>query len=248
MRCLIVEDEPLAADRLTDYIQRLPFLRLVGSFDNADDALSWLLSNPVDLLFLDISLGGMSGIELLETLMVNSQVVLTTAHPEFALKGYELKVTDYLLKPFTFQRFVQAVERAQSLMPTVTSPQRPALDASAARGFIFVRTEFRLERVRLADVLYIEGDGDYRQIHTTQKRLTTSETLADLETRLPADRICRVHKSFMVALDKIDTIERDRISIRNRLIPVSATYRDRFYALIGHGTPPYGTPPYGAPR
>jgi DNA-binding LytR/AlgR family response regulator len=230
MRCLIIEDEPLAAERLTDYIARLPLLQLVGTFDNATDAMSWLMGNPVDLVFLDISLGGMSGIELLETMTVNGQVILTTAHPEFALKGYDLKVADYLLKPITFPRFVQAVERAQSL--------RPAVDAPVERGLIFVRTEFRLEKVRLADVLYIEGDGDYRQIHTVQKRLATAETLTELEARLPVDRICRVHKSYMVALDKIDAVERDRISIRNKLIPVSATYRDRFYALIGHGAPP----------
>jgi len=230
MRCLIVEDEPLATERLADYIGRLPLLQLAGAFDNATEAMSFLMIHQVDLLFLDISLGGMSGIELLETLTVNGQVILTTAHPEYALKGYELKVADYLLKPFTFPRFVQAVERAQSL--------RPAVDARTDREFIFVRTEFRLEKVRLADVLYIEGDGDYRQIHTVHKRLTTAETLTQLEAHLPADRICRVHKSYMVALDKIDAVERDRISIRNKLIPVSATYRERFYALIGHGAPP----------
>lgn len=230
MRCLIIEDEPLAAERLTEYIARLPLLQLVGTFDNATDAMSWLMGNPVDLLLLDVSLGGMSGIELLETMTVHSQVVLTTAHPGFALKGYDLKVADYLLKPITFPRFVQAVARVQSL--------RQAVDAPADRGIIFVRTEFRLEKVRLADVLYIEGDGDYRQIHTTQKRLTTAETLMELEARLPVDQICRVHKSYMVALDRIDAVERDRISIRDKLIPVSATYRDRFYALIGHGAPP----------
>jgi two-component system, LytTR family, response regulator len=227
VRCLIVEDEPLALERLRDYVQQLPVLQLVGAFDNATDALSFLLAHPVDLVFLDINLGGMSGIELLETSAVRSQVILTTAHPDFALKAYDLKVADYLLKPFTFARFAQAVERARTRLP--------AAEGTADRGYVFIKTEFRLERLRLADVLYIEGDGDYRQIQTLHKRLMTLETFAELEQRLPPDIICRVHKSYMVALDKIESVERDRITIRQQLIPISASYRDRFYALIGHG-------------
>lgn len=227
MRCLIVEDEPLAMERLKEYVQQLPLLQLAGAFDNATDALSFLLAHPVELIFLDISLGGVSGIELLETSAVHAQVIFTTAHPDFALKAFDLKVADYLLKPFTFARFVQAVERAQSRVPLA--------DAASERGFIFVKTEFRLERLRLSDLLYIEGDGDYRQIYTVQKRLQTLETFGELEQRIPADVMCRVHKSYMVALDKIESIERDRITMRNKLIPISASYRDRLYALIGHG-------------
>lgn len=227
MRCLIVEDEPLAMERLTDYVQRMPLLQLVGAFDSATDALAYLLTHPVDLVFLDISLGGMSGIDLLETSAVAAQVVLTTAHAEYALKGYDLKVTDYLLKPFTFTRFAQAVDRAHA--------QQGANEGAVERDFVFIKTELRLERVRLSDILYIEGDGDYRQLYTLQKRLTTSETLAELERRLPPTQVCRVHKSYMVALDKIETIERDRIVVRSKYIPISSSYRDRFYALIGRG-------------
>ncbi|MEO7361868.1 MAG: response regulator, partial [Gemmatimonadaceae bacterium] len=112
MRCIIVEDEPLALERLREYVQQLPLLQLVASFDNASDALAYLLTNPVELLFLDINLGGLSGIDLLETSAVNAPVILTTAHADYALKAYDLKVADYLLKPFTFARFVQAVDRA----------------------------------------------------------------------------------------------------------------------------------------
>lgn len=227
MRCLIVEDEPLAMERLTDYVQRMPLLQLVGAFDNATEALAYLLTHPVDLVFLDISLGGMSGIDLLETSAVTAQVILTTAHAEYALKGYDLKVTDYLLKPFAFTRFAQAVDRAHA--------QHGAGVQTVERDFVFIKTELRLERVRLSDILYIEGDDDYRQLYTLHKRLTTSETLAELEKRLPPTQVCRVHKSYMVALDKIETIERDRIVVRSKYIPISASYRDRFYALIGRG-------------
>ncbi len=228
--CIIVEDEPLARERLAGYVQRLPFLSLVGEFDNALDALAFLAANRVDLMFLDVSLGGLSGIQLLETSAISCQVVLTTAHPQYALKAYDLKVADYLLKPFTFQRFVQAVEQAQGGIGAVEPGQE--------RRFVFVKTEFRLERVALAEVLFIEGKGDYRRIHTGTKRIMTLQTFKEFEERIPTDLICRVHKSFMVAIDKIESIERDRIKIRDQLIPISATYRDRFLSIINGPRPP----------
>jgi DNA-binding LytR/AlgR family response regulator len=225
--CLIVEDEPLARERLAEYVGRLPVLDLRGSVDNAVDALAFTRREPVRLVFLDISLGGMSGIELLETARLDAAVVLTTAHHEFALRAFDLEVVDYLLKPFTFARFVQAVDRVQAMMPGASS--------TPDRALIFVKTESRLERVLLRDLLYVSGEGDYRCLHTTRKRVFTLETLADLEQRLPADVVCRVHKSYMVAIDKIESIERDRITIGSALIPISERYRDRFYALIDRG-------------
>ena len=227
MRCVIVEDEPLALERLQNYIGQLPLLQLVASFDNAPDALAYLMLNPVDLLFLDINLGGMSGVELLETSAVNCQVVFTTAHSDYALKAYDLKVADYLLKPFTFARFVQAVDRV------IVAEAAPA--AIADRQYFFVKTELRLERVRFAELLYIEGDGDYRQVQTLTRRIGTLEKFSELESRIPATVACRVHKSYMVALDKVESVERDRIRIRDKFIPISSSYRDAFYASIGFG-------------
>lgn len=226
MRCIIVEDEPLALERLRDYVERLPLLELVATFDNATEALSFLLIQPVDLVLLDISLGGMSGIELLETAAISGQVVLTTAHPDHALKAFDLKVADYLLKPFSFARFVQGIERAQS-RHTSTPPL-------VEHSYLFVKVEFRLEKVRIADILYIAGDSDYRKIYTVTGQLSTLQTLRDFEQRLPQNLVCRVHKSYMVSLDKIESIERDRIKIRSAMIPISATYRDRFYRSIGY--------------
>lgn len=225
LRCLVVEDEPLARERLEGYVRQLPLLQLIGSCDNAIEALSRVKSEGVDLVFLDIRLeGSLSGLELLETAVLPCPVILTTAHAEHALRAYDLRVADYLLKPFSFQRFVQAVERAQSLL----SRGEPA----AGRGFFFVKTELRLERIELGDLLYIEGRGDYRRIRTLHKRIMTLQTFGELEQKLPANLVCRVHKSYMVALDKIEAVERDRIRIADVLIPVSETYRDRFYALI----------------
>jgi two-component system LytT family response regulator len=227
-RCIIVEDEPLALERLEGYVRRLPVLRLLASFHDALEALAFLQANPVDLVFLDVRLGGWSGMELLETSAVTGEVILTTAHPEYALRSYDLKVADYLLKPFAFPRFVQAVERARGNLARREQP--------GAREIVFVKTELRLERVRLDEVLYIEGVRDYRRIHTVHKRIMTLQTFGELEAKIAADVVCRVHKSYMVALDRIETVERDRITIGDALIPVSETYRERFYALIGHRT------------
>jgi two-component system, LytTR family, response regulator len=225
--CIIVEDEPLAMERTMYFVQKIPFLNLLNTFDNAFDALTFLKSHTVDLMFLDINLGEFSGIQLLETATISSQVILATAYPDYALKGFELKVTDYLLKPYTFDRFMQAVNRVQDLMEKKAPPQY-----TEPKKHIFVKTEHRLEKINLEDVLYIEGMGDYRRIFTTQKKLMTLQTFTDFEKEIPAHILCRVHKSYMVAIDKIDTIERDRIKIGAITIPISETYRQGFFELI----------------
>lgn len=224
INCIIIEDEPLALERTRSYVQRLPFLELQATFDNGVEALTFLRTNKVDLLFLDIRMDELSGIQLLESVKIDCQVIITTAYPDYALKGYELAVTDYLLKPFTFERFLQAVDRAQqNLSKAETNP---------AKKFIFVKTEYRLEKLLLNELLYIEGMRDYRRIHTTSKRIMTLQTFGDFEQEIPPEIICRVHKSYMVALDKIDSIERDRIKIRDTLIPISETYKKAFFERI----------------
>lgn len=226
INCIIIEDEPLALERTKDYVLKLPFLKLLSTFDNAIDALGFLKTNKVDLIFLDINLGEFSGINLLETNAINSQVILTTAYQEYALKGFDLKVTDYLLKPFTFERFVQAVTRVQDNLPKKQS--------NPVKSFIFVKTENRLEKVSLREIIYIEGMGDYRRIYTNNKRIMTLQTFTEFEKQIPASIVCRVHKSFMIALDKIDSIEKDQIKIGEKLFPISDTYKQRFFAFIYH--------------
>jgi DNA-binding LytR/AlgR family response regulator len=222
-RCVIVEDEPLAVERLTGYVRALPFLELAGTFESAADALTFVKAHSVELVFLDIRLGGWSGLDLLETGAIRSKVVLTTAHAEYAVRAFELAVVDYLVKPFTFERFVQAVERA-------TAPT--AVEVPPA-GTLFVKTERRLERVPLGDLLYIEGQRDYRRIHLTDRRIMTLETFGELERRIPAGIVCRVHKSFMVALGRIESLEHNQIVIGGATIPVSDSYRPRLLALMG---------------
>lgn len=224
--CIIIEDEPLAMDRLTEFVAKVPFLNLCASFDNSLKGLAYLKQNEVDLLFLDINMDELSGIELLESTTIKSEVILTTAYQEFALKGYELNITDYLLKPFTFSRFLQAVNKAQDNLA------KPA--QSFPLDFIFVKTENRLEKIMLNDIIYIEGMRDYRRIHMADRKIMTLQNFNELEQVIPAHQVCRVHKSYMVALSKIEAIERGRIKIAGQHIPISETYKDLFFQLINN--------------
>jgi DNA-binding LytR/AlgR family response regulator len=222
--CIIIEDEPLALRRTMDFVNKIPFLNLIDTFDNAINGLFYLKSNKVDLLFLDINMDELSGIELLESSKIESQVIITTAYQEYALKGYELNVTDYLLKPFTFDRFLKAINKAQENLTNHISNAQP--------DYIFVKTEYRLEKIMLNEIIYIEGMRDYRRIHTVNKRVMTLQNFSEFEKLIPPGIVCRVHKSYMVAINKIVSIERNRIKIADQLIPVSETYKEVFYQII----------------
>lgn len=222
--CIIIEDEPLALKRTKSFVDKTPFLELVGTFDNALNGLAYLKSNKVDLLFLDINMDELSGIELLESSKLECQVIITTAYQEYAIKGYELNVTDYLLKPFTFDRFLKAVNKAQE---KIIQPP-----TSVAKEFIFVRTENRLEKINLTEVLYIEGMRDYLRIHTVNKKIMTLQSFSELEKIIPPHLVCRVHKSYMVGIHKIESIERMKIKVANQIIPISDTYKELFLKQI----------------
>ncbi len=227
LSCIIIEDEPLALEKTKDFVNKVPFLHLSETFDNALTGLAYLNNNKVDILFLDINMDELTGIELLESSKINSQVILTTAYQEYALKGYELQITDYLLKPFTLNRFLQAVNKARDNINRRT--------ADAVPEFIFVKTENRLEKIMLNEIIYIEGMRDYRRIHTINKKVMTLQNFSEFEKLIPASVVCRVHKSYMVALAKIESVERGRIKIGDQLIPISDTYKDEFFQLINSG-------------
>ena len=222
--CIIIEDEPLALEKTKVFIEKVPFLQLSATFDNALNGLTYLKNNKVDLLFLDINMDELSGIELLESSKINSQVIITTAYQEYALKGYELQITDYLLKPFSFNRFLQAVNKAQENLVRRSTDTLP--------DFVFVKTENRLEKIMINDILYMEGMRDYVRIHCASKKIMTLQSFNELEHLIPAQLVCRVHKSYMVAINKIEYIERSRIKISDQLIPLSETYKDVFLQII----------------
>ena len=229
IQCLVVDDKPLAVDLLADYVAKVPFLHLAGRSENPLEALHWVGERQVDLVFLDIQMPQLTGLQFLQALDRRAQVVLTTAYAEYALTGFEHDVIDYLLKPIPFERFYQAVQKAQRrLRPAPTDMSRP---------YLFVKTEHRMQRVDLAEVLYLEGLQNYVIIHTATEKIMARQTLNSLEASLPAAAFVRVHKSFIVALAHIHTVERSRVFIQiaadsPRIIPVGDAYRSAFYGRL----------------
>lgn len=227
--CIAIDDEPLALSKLEGFILKVSGLNLIKTFDNPVDAAGWLSENNADLIFLDIQMEQLTGIQFLESFKSTSRVILTTAYDQYALKGFELNVTDYLLKPYSFQRFIQAVNKVLDYYSQKSDPNQSGNETDT---YIFVKTEYRLERVDIDDILYIEGMKDYLRIICTQKKIMTLQSFAKIEESLPVKKFCRVHKSFIVALDKIRSVERGVILIDDKRIPVSNTYRDLFFSRI----------------
>jgi DNA-binding LytR/AlgR family response regulator len=229
INCIAIEDEPLALSKLEGFIRRIPDLRLAATFDNAIDAMVWLKENKAGLIFLDIQMEQLTGIEFLEATGTTSKVIITSAFDQYAIKGYDLNVTDYLLKPFSFQRFVQAVNKVMDYYSQIQGNDGLL---PVNEEYIFVKTEYRLERVDLDQILYIEGMKDYLRIICINKKIMTLQSFSKLEESLPSKKFCRVHKSYIVSIDKIKSIERNVIIIADQRIPVSNTYRESFFSRI----------------
>ncbi len=229
LSCIVVDDEPLAVSKLLDYIERIPFLQCKESFTDGLKAFEYLRSHTVDLLFLDIQMPELTGIQLLKVLQNKPAVILTTAYSEYALEGYELEVTDYLLKPISFDRFLKAVNK---INPGTTTDESKGPTAEPASDFIFVKTEYKLQKVMLKSILYVEGMKDYLRIHTVEKPVMTLMSFHQLQELLPPDQFVRVHKSYLISIDKIDTIERKSVVIQKKLIPISDTYYEGFLNLL----------------
>lgn len=225
LKVIVIEDEPLALKKVVGFIEKIDYLTLSKTFDNAIDAISYLKTNSVDLIFLDIQMEEFTGIQFLEAVKVRPKVIITTAYDKYAIKGYELDVADYLLKPFTFERFLQAVERVSN---TIAEHQ-----TQSNNDFIFVKTEYRLEKVKLSEILYIEGMSEYLRVVTKTKKVMTLLNFKSIEELLPKNNFLRVHKSYVVALDKIESIERNRIKIGDNIIPISESFKEIFYNKIG---------------
>jgi two-component system, LytTR family, response regulator len=235
IRCLVVDDEPLALDILEDYISKVPFLNLIKTTTSAIEALQLVQQDQIDLVFLDVQMPELTGIQFLKIINGKCQVILTTAYPQYALEGYELNVVDYLLKPIPFDRFYKAVQKVhqQNPAPAIAPEPPPAqVVVNNAPEFIFVKTEHKIQKIYLDDILYIEGLKDYISIFTATERVITLQNMKKMEEVLPSGRFIRVHKSYIVSLDKIESIERSRISICKKVIPIGDTYRDHFFRII----------------
>lgn len=230
VNCIAIDDEPLALSKLEGFIGKVPGLNLVRTFENAIEAFSWLKQNKADLIFLDIQMAQLTGIQFLEISDSKYDVIITSAYEQYALKGYELNVVDYLLKPYSFQRFMKAVNKVMES----NSKKEQKLAPPEKGKSIFVKTEYRLERVDLDEILYIEGMKDYLRIVCQNRKIMTLQNFSQIEKMIPAESFCRVHKSFIVAIGKIISVERGIIRISDKRIPVSNTYRDTFLQKIRH--------------
>lgn len=232
LQCIIIDDEPLPLVLLSDYIKKTPFLQLAGNYSNPLDALTAIQQNQVDLIFLDIQMPELNGVQFMELINGKCKVIFTTAYPNYALKGYELDVLDYLLKPISFERFLKAVGKMKPLSETDVAQKTKAPSGEIADSTLFVKVEHKIIKIFLSEIQYIEGLKEYIAIHTPEKKIITLQSMKKMEEALPPARFLRTHKSFIVALDKIDCIERNRVFIKNNIIPIGDTYKESFLAVI----------------
>lgn len=239
IRCIAVDDEQLALDLLEDNIRKLPFLEHVKSCRSAFEAMEVLRSGQVDLIFLDIQMPDVSGIQLLRTLKSRPMVIFTTAYEKYATEGFNLDVIDYLLKPYPFERFLKAVNKAreyhdvQERALLAEKPKEPLVSSN----YLFVRADYKLVKIDLSDILYVEGLKDYVKIVLADKPVLTQMSMKALEDRLPAKDFVRVHRSYIVAFSKIEYIQKQMLTIGKKEIPISDNYRESLFKMINNEKP-----------
>jgi len=232
LNCWIVDDEPLALSLLESYVQRTSFLRLTGKYSNALSAMRHIGEERVDLLFLDIQMPEVNGMEFARTISHHTRIIFTTAFSEYALEGYKVSALDYLLKPFSFNDFLTAARKALEWFERTEA--RPNGEKTEEKVGFFVRSEYKLIHVLYDDVIYIEGLKDYVKIYTENepKPILSLMSLKSLGEELPADRFIRVHRSYIIHRKKISSINKNRIVIGKKQVPVGETYRKQFMSII----------------
>lgn len=239
IRCLAVDDEPLALDIIESYISKLPFLQLVTTCSSATEAMQVLQEEQVDLMFLDIEMPELTGIQFLNILKNQPLIIFTTAYPDYALEGFNQDAVDYLLKPIPFDRFVKAVTKAQERLQRSNKPAEapaaaiiPPTPAAPEHDFMFVKADYKTIRVDFKDILWIEGLKDYIIIQTKEQKIITLLSMNKMMEKLPNSQFLRVHRSFIVSLQKIDSIEKSRIRIGNKEIPIGEVYKEHFLKWV----------------
>lgn len=232
IRTIAIDDEPLALQLVTSYIAKTPFLDQVASFDNPLDAMEFLSANAVDLIFLDIHMPDLSGIEFTRLLESRPKIVFTTAYEKYALEGFKLEAVDYLLKPFSYEEFLKAAKKAEKLIRMEKASEHEEIEANSE--FLFLKSEYKIRRINFNDIQYIEGLKDYIKVflQNETKPILSLNSLKALEAKLPESKFMRVHRSFIVNLDKIDTIERSRIVFGKTYIPVSDQFKEKFQEYL----------------
>jgi DNA-binding LytR/AlgR family response regulator len=223
--CIIVDDEPLSRDVLIKYISNTPQLELKTTLDNAISAMDYLNKNQVDLIFLDINMPKLSGVSLVKSLLNPPLIIFTTAYPQFAVEGFELDAVDYLLKPFSFERFLKAVNK-------VSDKLSKTQNLNQEQNYLVIKADKKLHRIRQDEILYIESAGDYVKIFFGDQMIMAHETMKNLEQTLPSEMFYRTHRSYIVALDKITFIEGNQLKITEAMIPVSPDKKEELLKII----------------
>jgi len=225
LNCIIIEDEPPAYEKLKTFVSRVPYLVLDAIFENALDALNYIQENPPSIIFLDIQMEHLTGIQMLECMHSKPYIIITSAYPEYALKGYELHVFDYLLKPYSFERFLQAVNKVgDNAQNKKKSPEQ--------KKQLFVKTDYRIENICVDDIIYIEGMQAYLRIVLPCRKIMIKSTFKALLAELPETKFVQVHKSWAINISRINSIERNRIKIGDHMIPIGETFREGFLRII----------------
>jgi DNA-binding LytR/AlgR family response regulator len=227
INCIVIEDEPLAVKVLTDYIGQVPFLRLAATFKDAILATDWLRNNPTDLIFLDIHLPRLKGMAFLKTLPAPPAVIITTAYHQYAVEGFNLNVTDYLLKPIEFERFLAAVTKVRSSQVAL----RKHPDQPDTRDFIFVTVQKKKVKILFSEIVYIESQREYIKIVTMAGEYISKMSTHEIEALLPLHLFKRVHRSFIVAIRRIESYTAETIEINGQFIPIGKAYRDSMEKL-----------------
>jgi DNA-binding LytR/AlgR family response regulator len=231
--CIAIDDEPIALGIVTSHIKKIPYLELLAEFDNPIDASEYIQEHEVQLIFLDINMPDLSGVEFARTLDKNSKIIFTTAYDKYAVEGFQLHALDYLLKPISYEVFANSVNHAKEYFDLVESKQSET-PINTEDNYLFVKADYQIHRIEFDDILYFEGLKDYVKLYieSSSKSIIFHSTMKSLEEKLPLDRFMRVHRSFIVSLHKIKTIERNRILFGNKRIPISKQYKSDFDEFI----------------
>jgi DNA-binding LytR/AlgR family response regulator len=231
LQCLAVDDEPLALDIIEDYINKVEYLELESKCTSALEAIQIIKNKPIDLIFLDIQMPDLSGFEMLQSLNKSPLIIFTTAYDDYAVESYNYNAVDYLIKPFSFSRFLKAIDKAHESIAT----KKPAIAVSKeekGRDFIFINADGNIVKVFIDDILFLKGLSDYIELRTQDKKYTIRENLKDVERTLSTKNFTRVHKSFIVSISKIDSIEGNTIKILDEEIPIGRSYKNILLNII----------------
>lgn len=236
MKCVIIDDEPLAVELLEDFVKKIDSLELVSTFNNAIDAVSFINQNNIDLIFLDIQMPHFSGIDFLNTIEKKPLVIFTTAYSDYAVEGFNLGAVDYLVKPIPFHRFLKSVVRAQQISNPAAAVH-PISESIAApeveQDFMFVRAEYENVKMNFSDILFIEGLKDYVKIYTTDNKFTlTLISLIKLQNLLSSKGFSRIHRSYIINIKHVKSIQKNKVLISDKRIPISESYKNAFFEKI----------------